>query len=148
MDLKKRIMQLLYNYRSNELRLQRLEQDEMIKEWQLDYSSRANDGGVSSPNLGLSKSKPSEQSIQERLLDEKQNISTLLERLRDETEMTKLLLLQLNEYDLNLISMRYFDRYQVHQICNRLYISKSSFYRKHGEVIQKLMDFYVDIDNK
>lgn len=148
MEARDRVIHLLKNYKSNTQRIKRLETDDTIREWHLDYTSRAHGGGMSSPNLYRPKANHTDKSIQEKLLDEKQNVLVMLQRLQQDIEITQLLLLQLSDEDVQLIQMRYFDRYQVHQICNHLYISKSSFYRRQGDIIDRLVQYYQNIDIK
>lgn len=44
-----------------------------------------------------------------------------------------------------MIRLRYFEKYSVPQICSKLYISKSSFYRNCSEIFHKLTGPYCSV---
>lgn len=137
-----RVVQLLKNYQVNHQRVKRIDTDETIHEWKMDYRSRRRNGGLTSPGLSVRGEGGKACSIQERLLEEKDNILSKLERMKDDVELTKLLLLQLDGDDLLLIRLRYLDRNHVNQICSKMFISKSSFYRKHARIMNRLVHYY------
>lgn len=137
-----RVIDLLKSYRSNSQKLKKLERDETIREWKMDYKYRIENGGINSPKIKGVRSSDTKESMQEKLMLERENVLSMLEKLRLEVEVTKLLLFQLNEDQSELIRLRYIENFQVHQICAQLYISKSSFYRRHTAILNQLTDYY------
>ncbi len=143
------VIVLLKRYRSNVKRVEQLMNDDTIKEWQMDYRYRIGTGGVHSSHHNQVNEQrgnySNNSSIQDRLLLERQNVFELLERMKLEVELTKLLLLQLNEDDKKLVLMRIVKKAPVSNICRTMYISKSNYYRRRKEILEKLTKCYIKI---
>lgn len=137
MSYEKSIQVLLKNYSKNAERLYRMEKDEVLREWNTEYTIRKKkiEPGVYSH-------------LQQKLHYEKRQILDSMAQLRMQVELTKLLLLQLNDKDRELIQMRYLQHLPVQTICLRLFLSKSSFYRRHSRILEDLAKYYQDFMEK
>ncbi|MDD7542861.1 MAG: DUF1492 domain-containing protein [Peptoniphilaceae bacterium] len=138
-ESRKNVLRMLEGYQSNLKKLKRIEEDDLIREWSTDYQIRERTGGMHTPVLQHSKTgETTKKSIQEVLVTEKENILQHLYDLRAEYQLMQLLLFNLDEDALKLVKLRYFEQLSVRAICGTLFFSRSTFYRKNAEVIDRL----------
>lgn len=130
-NARSKVEDLLENFRSNVDRLERVRNRNTLQEWEKDYLSE-----------GAHESSEIEQKVRESVRLEKQKVLDSLERDHLDVEITQLLLLELPFQEREIVRLRYFHRKKVKEICGILFISKSSFYRKHQNIIDRMAKGY------
>lgn len=144
---KGKVKDLLVNHEKNLKLIESLEQNETIREWREDYRSREKTGGVNAVSYTeVGSGSRDNASMQEKLMLEKENILQKIERIRYDVELTKLLLFQLDDDDQRLLRLRYMEEMGIRDVCDQLYISKSTFYRKHDVIIALMAQYLEQFD--
>ena len=144
MRTEEKVRILLTSYPATKARLDRMNADRTLREWQEDYRTRKASGGVRGASLRETAKIKSPVSIQEKLLIEQEGVCQRIQRVRSKVELTKFLLYHLTEDEENLIRMKFFEQNSIYKICSEMYISKSSLYRKLNRILQKLGVIYED----
>lgn len=167
-----RVLDLIENYKTNVERLKRYYKDETVREWANDFSIAMDAFGTSVEDADKRRSQESGRLINERynpiLLKkpdlerrgesdgarrgepdleaivawEKAALFSEMDQIKAEVEVVKLLMLQLRDVDYDLISYRYFQGFSVSQVCQTLFFSRSTFYRRHEQIINALALHY------
>lgn len=144
---KERVKHLLINFEKNKKLLASLEKNETIREWREDYRSREHTGGLHSLDWTETKGhRNTNTSMQEKLFLEKESILQRLESVRYDVELTKLLLFQLDDIDQQLIQLRFVESMCIRDVCDSLYISKSTFYRRHEQILNVMAAYLKRFD--
>lgn len=136
MDKKETVLELLKSFRSRQDRLITVKEDEMVYAWHKDYQLKK-DKGISKAVLV-----EEESTLANMVEREKAKIFEAVEDDRKKVELTKLLLLELDHKDREIIKLRYLHNKQVKDICRFLFISKSAYYRKHAQILKELDQRY------
>nr|WP_072515142.1 hypothetical protein [Ndongobacter massiliensis] len=144
MSNEEKVRALLNEYMVNASRLRRMEANATFSEWEEDYRARRATGGVRASLLERTIRGNHKGSIQEHLLMEQEEVCEKIRNLRAKADLTKFLLFQLNEDERRLIEMKFFEKISVRTICEILYVSRSSLYRRIDAVIKKLAMIYSD----
>ncbi|WP_071705759.1 hypothetical protein [Murdochiella vaginalis] len=139
------IIDLLSRYKTNQEKLERYREEEIVREAQSvnDYvaamiPTQKSVSSDSSSCLDL----PSLSFLLE--LEKRQFFSTL-ERLKIEVQLVKLLLLHLSDEDVTLLTNRYYKSYSISRVCSEMFFSRSTFYRRHEEILNQLVLYYDSI---
>lgn len=134
------ILQLLWQHQSNVEKFNRIQSDPIIKEWKTDYMMRKSSGGIVAetyePKL---ESQGKHASIEEALMLEKSNVFDHIHQIELRIQVVRLLMLSLREEYVRLIELRYFNRLSVEKVCEALFCSRSTFYRRHDLVLEELV---------
>lgn len=142
-ETRKLIVQMLKEYPLNCKKYEKLKKDNYVQEWKMDYMTRQAAGGLKSAGTmaRISPTKAFQRkyaSIEEALLLEKENVIDRIYELSIQIQIVKLLLLSLREDFMQLVELRYFQKKTVKTICEELYCSRSSFYRKNAKLLDYL----------
>ena len=73
---------------------------------------------------------------------ERRQFFSTLERLKIEVQLVKLLLLHLSDEDVALLTNRYYKGYSISRVCAEMFFSRSTFYRRHEEILEQLVSYY------
>lgn len=144
MSNEEKVRALLNEYTANTSRLRRMEANATFSEWEEDYRARRATGGMYTPSFEKRIRGNGRGSIQEHLLLEQEEVCEKIRSLRAKADLTKFLLFQLNEDERRLIEMKFFEKLPVRVICELLFMSRSSMYRRTDAVIKKLAEIYGD----
>ncbi|MDD7592720.1 MAG: helix-turn-helix domain-containing protein [Peptoniphilaceae bacterium] len=137
-DARRRVEQLIENYKTNLERLHRYYTDETVREWASAFFARLTPYDVTPEPEELSGEVP----LTDVLELEKKAVFSEMDRLKAEIQVVKLLMLQLPDVDYDLIAYRYFQGYTISQVCQTLFISRSTFYRRHDLILDTLALHY------
>ncbi|WP_304261956.1 ECF-type sigma factor [Kallipyga massiliensis] len=140
-ETRKVIIQLLRRHQSNVDKYSRIKSDPTIREWKADYMMRKATGGIVAENYERKPGKRNAHaSIEETLLVEKSNVFDQIHRIELQIQVVRILLLSLQEENVRLVELRYFCHLPVEKVCEALYCSRSTFYRRHDLVLDELTD--------
>lgn len=135
-----KLIGLMKNYNKNLKKLSQLENDQAVREWEQDYRARRMDGAIKSVSVPLHQSEHGvPTSIQERMILEEERVVEKLYGLKLGVQMVQLLLLGLDDEERKLIESRYFKNKSVVEICEELFISRSTYYRRLNDVMDKML---------
>lgn len=140
---KKTIIRLLRAHEANVDALNRYQRDDLIQEWQEEYQCYLTKGDPTA--LLGPREDPAFLRLQENLLQEKKDILARMQELQMQVHLVRILLIHLDEGDIELIRLRYFDNFSVGRVCEELYISRSTFYRRNDEILGSLSEHYKKI---
>ncbi len=76
---------------------------------------------------------------------ERRQLFEMLATQRAEVQLVKLLVLTLRDSELQLIRLRYFRGMSITMVCGEMFMSRSTFYRKHDEIVKHLCEAYCEI---
>ncbi|MBY0584892.1 hypothetical protein K5I04_05465 [Murdochiella sp. Marseille-P8839] len=135
------IIDLLSRYKVNQEKLDRYRDDELVREWQAgeDYLASLAPPTPPKEENALCPDLPPLSFLLE--LERRQFFSTM-ERLKIEVQLVKLLLLHLSDEDVELLTNRYYKGYSISRVCSEMFFSRSTFYRRHEEILDKLVAYY------
>lgn len=139
-DSRERVIELLLTYRVNTERLARYQGDETIREWQAEYQTPVVKEEMLLHHVPLSGLV--EDAVEQIMAREKEKILSGYEKMNIEAQLVKLLLLHLSDSDVELLTYRYFEGFSISRVCELMYFSRSTFYRRHDEIIDDLTAYY------
>ncbi|WP_154826139.1 hypothetical protein [Kallipyga gabonensis] len=135
------IIKLLRQHQSNVEKYSRIRNDPTISEWKSDFMMRKVSGGIVAENYDRLPGQQSPgSSIEETLLLEKSNVLDHIHHIELRIQVVRILLLSLREEYVRLVELRYFNRLPVEKVCEALFCSRSTFYRRHDQVLEELTD--------
>lgn len=136
------IIGLLSRYKANQEKLDRYRDDEVVREWQAGENYAAALLPSKSSNTTENALCPDLPSLSFLLEMERRQFFSTLERLKIEVQLVKLLLLHLSDEDVALLTNRYYKGYSISRVCAEMFFSRSTFYRRHEEILDHLVAYY------
>lgn len=144
------IIQLLKRYTANLIELDRYKKNDTIREWQDDYHYYMKNKEINKDEVGIIGDKIIDKRlslINKILFEEKKYILSRMKSIQTEVELVRILLMGLDNKSERLIRMRYFNNMPVSEVCEKLYMARSTFYRRHAKIMKHFVDHYNRIFN-
>lgn len=147
--LRGRLRALLLGYNANLKAMAKLQNDEMIKEWEQDYRARRMSGGLKGASVPVHRREEGiPESIQLQMILEEEKVVEELYGLRLKIQLTHLLLIGLEPEERQLIEAYYLERLPAKKVSERLYVSRSTFYRRLDKILDKLTRRLIELTDE